>query len=372
MTGPLSGVRVVELKGIGPAPFCGMMLADLGADVVRVERPAPGAGPYAPATDVLGRGRTSVALNLKQPGSTDTVLDLVERADILIEGFRPGVMERLGLGPDSCLARNPALVYGRMTGWGQDGPYARTAGHDINYIAVSGALGAMGPANGPPGLPLNLLGDFGGGGMLLVVGVLAALLHSRNTGEGQVVDAAIVDGTATLSSLLYGLMAQERWTAQRGENFLDGSAPYYTVYPCADGRFLAVGALEDQFYRALLEGLGASDDPVLTTDRTRPDNWAAIRKRLEGLFASRPRQSWLEVFAGTDACVSPVLGLDDAHEDTHASARGTFIDVGGVVQPAPAPRFSRTRTSPPWPAPAPGRDNAIVLGSSASEPHRES
>ncbi|MFS8198362.1 CaiB/BaiF CoA transferase family protein [Streptomyces sp. CWNU-52B] len=371
MTGPLTGVRVVELKGIGPAPFCGMMLADLGADVVRVERPVSGAGPHAPATDVLGRGRSSVALDLKQPGAADSVLALVERADVLIEGFRPGVMERLGLGPEPCLARNPALVYGRMTGWGQDGPYARTAGHDINYIAVSGALGAMGPADGPPALPLNLLGDFGGGGMLLAVGVLAALLHSRVTGEGQVVDAAIVDGTATLSALLHGLMAQGRWTAERGGNFLDGSAPYYTVYPCEDQLFVAVGALEDQFYAQLLAGLGAGDDPVLTTDRTGRHNWPAIRDRLGGLFASRPRREWLEVFAGSDACVSPVLGLADAPQDAHVGARRTFVDVGGVPQPAPAPRFSRTPASTPRPAPSPGHDTATVLGGLASEPRRK-
>ncbi|MBD0736700.1 CaiB/BaiF CoA transferase family protein [Streptomyces sp. CBMA29] len=371
MTGPLAGVRVIELLGLGPGPFCGMLLADLGAEVIRVERPAEEGGP-APrgAADVLGRGRRSVALDLKRPDAAAEVMDLVADADVLIEGFRPGVTERLGIGPEPCLARNPGLVYGRMTGWGQDGPYAATAGHDVNYIAVSGALGAMGPADGPPPLPLNLLGDFGGGGMLLAVGVLSALLHARDTGQGQVVDAAIVDGTATLSSLLYGLLAQDRWSARRGGNFLDGSAPYYSLYACADGNHLAVGALEDRFYDLLLDILGVPDDPVLTTARTDPANWPAMRRRFEEMFATRPRAAWVRAFAGTDACVSPVLGLDDAARDPHLTARGTFIEIDGVRQPAPAPRFSRTVPATPKPAPAPGQDTASVRAERAERAER--
>ncbi|NKQ52410.1 CoA transferase [Amycolatopsis sp. K13G38] len=354
-TGPLKGIRIIELLGLGPGPFCGMLLADLGADVIRVERPG------LAKVDVLGRGRRSIALDLKQPGAADTVLDLVAGADALIEGFRPGVTERLGLGPETCLARNPRLVYGRMTGWGQDGPYASMAGHDVNYISVAGALGAIGTAEGPPVLPLNLLGDFGGGGMLLAVGVLAALLHARATGEGQVVDAAIVDGTATLTALIHGLIAAGRWKPVRGGNFLDGSAPYYTTYRCADGDHISVGALEDQFYEALLTGLGASGDAVLSENRTDPANWPAIRTRLGELFAARSRPDWVEVFAGTDACVSPVYGLSDAMTDPHLRARDVFVEIDGVRQPAPAPRFSRTVPGTPAAAPEPGRDTETVL-----------
>ncbi|MEU7874576.1 CaiB/BaiF CoA-transferase family protein [Dactylosporangium sp. NPDC049140] len=358
MTGPLRGVRVVELLGLGPGPFCGMLLADLGAEVIRVERPG------SSKVDVLGRGRRSLALDLKSPGAAATVLDLVATADALIEGFRPGVAERLGVGPEACLKRNPRLVYGRMTGWGQDGPYAATAGHDVNYIAIAGALGAIGPADGPPVLPLNLLGDFGGGGMLLAVGLLAALLHARATGEGQVVDAAIVDGTATLTALIHGLVAGGRWNPGRGGNFLDGTAPYYTTYRCADGAYVAVGALEDKFWDALLDGLGRpslSEDPAFLSDRTDPAHWPAIRARLASMFAQRSRAGWMAVFEGTDACVSPVHEPAEAAADPHLRARSTFVDIAGVVQPAPAPRFSVTVPDLPHPAPAPGQDSASVL-----------
>src|SRR5215211_743357 len=342
--GPLQGVRVVELASIGPGPFCAMLLADLGAEVLAVDRPATGQGGW-PA--LFARGRRRVAVDLKHPEGPGLVLDLVAGADALVEGFRPGVAERLGIGPDACLARNPRLVYGRVTGWGQEGPLAGSAGHDIDYIALAGALHPVGPADGPPVPPLNLLGDFGGGGMLLALGVVAALLEAARSGRGQVVDAAMVDGAALLTTQLHELLAAGLWTDRRGANLLDGGAPFYGVYETADGRHLAVGALEPQFWAELLErlGLDAAELPA-QLDR---NGWPELRERLAALFRTRPRDEWCELLAGTDACVAPVLGLGEAPAHRHNRARGTFVDVGGVVQPAPAPRFSRTPPGPPQP-----------------------
>ena len=353
--GPLQGLRVVELAGIGPGPFAAMLLADLGADVVRVDR--PGASPLfgRHGTDLLTRGRRSVAVDLKHPDGAATVLALTERADVLLEGFRPGVVERLGLGPEPCLARNPRLVYGRMTGWGQDGPLAHTAGHDVGYIAVTGALHAIGRAGGPPQVPVNLLGDFGGGAMYLVVGVLAALLESRTSGRGQVVDAAIVDGTAHLSTMLLGMLAGGLWTDRRGENLLDTGVPWYDVYETADGRHVAVGALEPQFHAQLLDRLG------LTGTAPPREDAGALRRVLTETFATRTRDEWTAVFEGSDACVAPVLSYAEAREHPHLAARGTYVESGGIVQPAPAPRFSRTPGRLDRPPPEPGQHTREVL-----------
>lgn len=338
-TGPLRGVRVVELAGIGPAPHAAMTLADLGADVIRVERPegVPGAGPRE--TDVLTRGRPSVTMDLKHPRAVATVLALVERADVLVEGMRPGAAERLGLGPQECLARNGSLVYARMTGWGQDGPLARTAGHDVDYLAVSGTLHGLGRAGGPPQFPQNLLGDFGGGSTYLVIGVLAALLEARSSGRGQVVDAAIVDGAAHLAAMLTGVVAGGAWREERGTNLLDSGAPFYDVYETADGRHMAVGALEEPFYAELLDRLGLRGT---APDRADRGAWPQLRALLAQAFGSRSQAEWTEVFDGSDACVAPVLPLREAPAHPHLAARGTYVDRAGVVQPAPAPRFSRT------------------------------
>ncbi len=353
-TGPLAGVRVVELAGLGPAPFCAMLLADLGADVVRVDRPGTGTG----SDDLLNRGKRSIAVDLKHERGAETVLALAERADVLLEGFRPGVAERLGVGPDSCWERNPKLVYGRMTGWGQDGPLATSAGHDVDYIALSGALHAIGRKGGPPQIPVNMLGDFGGGAMYLAVGVLAALLRARGDGAGQVVDASIVDGSAHLATMLFGMLAGGGWTTDRGTNLLDSGAPFYDVYATADGEYMAVGALEPQFYEELLERLGLTG---LVPDRDDPANWGELRKRFGEVFAGRTRQEWTEVFDGTDACVSPVLSMTEAAEHPHVRARGTIADSGGTPQPAPAPRFSGTPNPQPGTVPEPGADGAAVL-----------
>ena len=354
--GPLAGVRVVELAGIGPGPFCAMLLADLGAEVLRVDRPAA-ARPGWPT--VLARGRRSVAVDLKHPDGAGVVLDLVASADALVEGFRPGVAERLGIGPDACLARNPRLVYGRVTGWGQEGPWRLAAGHDIDYVALAGALHPIGQAGGPPVPPLNLVGDFGGGGMLLALGVVAALLEVGRSGAGQVVDAAMVDGAALLTTQFHELLAAGLWREERGANLLDGGAPFYGVYETADGRHLAVGALEPQFYAELLRrlGLDAGDLPG-QLDR---DGWPLVRERLAALFRTRTREEWCELLAGTDACVAPVLGLGEAPAHPHNRARGTFVDVGGVVQPGPAPRFSRTPSDPPTPPARPGEHTDQAL-----------
>ncbi len=356
--GPLAGVRVVELAGIGPTPFAAMTLADMGADVVRIDR--PGAGPlFGPAeADLLNRGRRSVAVDLKHADGAATVLRLVERADVLIEGFRPGVAERLGLGPDECLRVNRRLVYGRMTGWGQEGPLAHAAGHDLGYIATTGVLHAIGRAGGPPQVPLNLLGDFGGGGMYLVTGVLAALLEARASGQGQVVDAAIVDGTAHLSTMIAGMRAWGGWSDERGTNVLDTGAPYYDVYETSDGRHMALAALEPQFYDEFVARFGVSDLP----DRHDPQQWSALRERIAQRFRERTQAEWTQVYDGTDACVAPVLTFDEAAKGPHLAARRTFVEHHGVVQPAPAPRFSRTPTAlgtPP--ASAGGQDSRSAL-----------
>jgi alpha-methylacyl-CoA racemase len=354
--GPLAGVRVVELAGIGPGPFCAMLLADLGAEVLRVDRPAASRTAWP---TVLARGRRSVAVDLKHPDGAGVVLDLVAAADALVEGFRPGVAERLGIGPDACLARNPRLVYGRVTGWGQEGPWRQAAGHDIDYIALAGALHPIGQAGGPPVPPLNLVGDFGGGGMLLALGVVAALLEAGRSGAGQVVDAAMVDGAALLTTQFHELLAAGLWGQERGANLLDGGAPFYGVYETADGRHLAVGALEPQFWAELLRRLGLDGgDLPAQLDR---DGWPRLRERLAALFRTRTREEWCELLAGTDACVAPVLGLREAPAHPHNQARGTFVEVGGVTQPAPAPRFSRTPCDPPAPAARPGEHTDQAL-----------
>jgi alpha-methylacyl-CoA racemase len=359
--GPLNGVRVIEIASLAPAPFGCMILADLGADVLRVDR-AERCGPKAKVpADPLSRGRRSIGLNLKDQGAVEILLRLVEGADVLVEGFRPGVAERLGFGPEVCAARNPRLVFARMTGWGQDGPLAPTAGHDIDYIAISGALGPIGRAGERPVPPLNLVGDFGGGGMLLAMGILAALVERGTSGTGQVVDAAMVDGSALLTSFLYGLLATGAWQDRRGSNLLDGGAPFYDTYVCADGGFVAVGALEPQFYAALLAGLGLTDAGLPAQhDRA---GWPVLRARFAAAFASRTRDAWAQVFAGTDACVSPVLSLTEAPVHPHAAARSAFVEVGGIVQPAPAPRFSRSAADHPAAAPRPGADTDGVLAS---------
>jgi alpha-methylacyl-CoA racemase len=345
-TGPLSGLRVVELEGIGPVPHAAMVLADLGADVVRVGRPSGGLqiGPGG-AVDPTVRGRRVISANLKEPAGREAVLSLAERADVLVEGLRPGVTERLGVGPEDCLGRNPRLVYGRMTGWGQDGPLAQRAGHDINYISLTGALHAIGRAGERPVPPLNLVGDFGGGSMLLVTGVLAALWEAQRSGQGQVVDAAMIDGASLLVQMVWGMLPSGWWTDERGANLLDGAAPFYDTYTCADGRFVAVGAIEPQFYRALLDGLGlAADELPGQLDRSR---WPELKARLAEIFATRTRDEWAAVFDGTDACVTPVLAFGEVPGHPHVAARGTVVDRDGVLQAAPAPRFSRTRTELP-------------------------
>jgi alpha-methylacyl-CoA racemase len=349
----------VELAGIGPAPHAAMLLADLGADVVRVERPAGGLQLAPTAQDQMLRGRRSVTLDLKDPADRETLLRLAQRADVLIEGLRPGVTERLGIGPADCRARNPRLVYARMTGWGQHGPLADRAGHDIDYIAVSGVLGAIGSAGGKPVPPLNLVGDFGGGSMFLVMGVLAALWERERSGTGQVIDAAMVDGVSALAQMFWSLRACGLWSDQRGANLLDSGVPYYDTYACADGRYVAVGALEPQFYAALLDGLGLTEAGL--PDRSDPAGWPVLRQRFTDAFANRSRDEWLAVFDGTDACVAPVLSFAEVPDHPHIAARGTIITVGGVPQAAPAPRFSRTVPDSPTPPPQPGADTAAVL-----------
>jgi alpha-methylacyl-CoA racemase len=356
MSGPLTGIRVVELAGIGPGPFCGMVLADQGADVVMVERPSEGS---LPIPNPSRRGRRSIVVDLKRPEGVELVLRLVDGSDALIEGYRPGVAERLGLGPDRCLERNPRLVYGRMTGWGQDGPLAETAGHDIDYIALTGALHAIGRRDERPVPPLNLVGDFGGGGMLLAFGVVAALLEARTTGRGQVVDAAMVDGAALLMQPAFELRSWGFWQDRRGVNLLDGGAPFYDTYETADGRAVAVGALEPQFFSQLLRVLEI--DPAEVPAQLDVSGWPALRARFEDSFRRKTRDEWVEAFAGTDACVAPVISMDEAIAHPHLAARGTFVRVGDVDQPGPAPRFSGHPRSAPAPPPAPGADTEEVL-----------
>lgn len=366
MTGALSGVRIVELAGIGPAPYGVMLLADLGADVVRVDRLVSGDQPDTAASMVgLSRNRRSLAADLKHAEGLATVRRLVSSADVLVEGFRPGVAERLGLGPDELRSDHPRLIYARMTGWGQDGPLAPRAGHDLDYAAVAGALHPIGRPDEPPPPPINYLADFGGGGTFLALGVLAALFERERSGRGQVVDAAMVDGAASLTTFLHGLLAAGAWTTQRGSNLLDGAAPYYDTYRCSDGRFVAVGALEPQFFAQLCEVLGLDPDEWPQHDRAL---WPDQKARLAELFATRTRDEWVEAFAGTDACVAPVLDLSEAPTHPHNRERGTFVDVGGSPQPAPAPRLSRTPGEVARPAPAPGADTDVVLGELGLDP----
>jgi alpha-methylacyl-CoA racemase len=361
--GPLEGISVVEMAGLGPGPFAGMMLADLGATVIRVDRLSSGwdvlGATTAGRADVVSRGRRSIAVDLKSAEGVELVLKLVDPADVLIEGFRPGVMERLGLGPEVCLERNPRLVFGRMTGWGQDGPLAKTVGHDINYIALSGALGAIGRRGEGPVPPLNLVGDYGGGGMLLAYGVVAALLSTAHTGAGQVVDAAMVDGSALLMAQFYGMRALGRWTDERGTNLLDTGAPFYDVYPSADGGYLSVGPIEPAFFAILLERLGIDDIDAGT--QYDPRSWPALRLRLAREFASRTRAESEALFAGVDGCVIPVLSLSEAPQHPHNVARATFVMRDEVVQPAPAPRFSATPAQLDLPPPTVGQHTDAVL-----------
>jgi alpha-methylacyl-CoA racemase len=361
--GPLAGLRVIEMVGIGPCPFAAMMLADMGADVIRIDRkPDPNApNPYptlGTKYDVMARGRRTLALDLKHPRARQLLLDLVVKADALVEGFRPGVMERLGLGPDVCHDRNPKLVYGRVTGWGQTGPLAQAAGHDLNYVALSGMLHAMGDADRPPTPPLNLVGDFGGGGMMLAFGVVCAMLEAKTSGRGQVVDAAMTDGAALLGAMMYGLRAHGSWSAARSGNLLDGGAPFYATYACADGKFVAVGAIEPQFYARLLALTGASG-PAFEA-QWRHGDWPALKEKFAALFATRTRDAWCALLEGTDACFAPVLDMDEAPRHPHNAARHTFVDVDGVPQPAPAPRFSRT-PGEARPVAAAGQDGDAIL-----------
>jgi alpha-methylacyl-CoA racemase len=344
--GPLAGVKVIEIAAIGPAPFCAMMLADLGADVIRVDR-ASGRAEDRPPGDPMLRNRRSIALDLKNPAAIEALLGLVSKSEILIEGFRPGVMERLGIGPEPCLQRNHKLVYGRMTGWGQDGPLATAAGHDINYIALAGVLSLIGPPGGKPVPPLNLVGDFGGGGMLLAFGLLAALTEARQSGRGQVVDAAMVDGAAALMQMFFGLKARGMFRDATGENFLAGAAPYYDTYRTSDGKYIAIGSLEPQFFAELLDKLGLEHEryrklgfPMSIDPAT--EGWRELREAITAAVAKRTRDEWCSIMEGSDVCFAPVLGLEEATGHRHNVARGTFISVDGVQQAAPAPRFSRS------------------------------
>ena len=364
MPGPLHGIKVIELAGIGPCPFAAMMLADMGAEVIRIDRkPAPGAETPFPSLgtrfDVMARNRRSLALDLKHPAAREVVLALAEQADILIEGFRPGVMERLGLGPDACRARNPKLVYGRITGWDQTGPLSQAAGHDLNYIALSGMLHAMGRAGSPPSPPLNLVGDFSGGAMMLAFGVVCAALEARSSGQGQVVDAAMTDGSSLLGAMLYGLRAHGSWSDKRASNMLDGGAPFYDTYACSDGKYLAVGAIEPQFYARLLALSGATGPDF--AQQWNEARWPALKATFAALFATRTRDAWCALLEGTDACVAPVLDMAEAPAHPHNRARASFIEIDGVTQPAPAPRFSRTVPDAVAGPATPGQHSAAIL-----------
>ncbi|MCB1921069.1 MAG: CoA transferase [Candidatus Competibacteraceae bacterium] len=340
--GPLQGIKIIEFAGLGPVPFSAMLLSDLGAEVVQLNRDTanPEANLFSPEKNIPNRGRRILRLDLKSPEGQATALRLIQSADALIEGFRPGVMERLGLGPEVALARNPRLVYGRMTGWGQTGPLAQTAGHDINYLAITGALHAIGRADSGPVPPLNLIADYGGGAMFLIVGILAALLEARNSGQGQVVDAAMTDGSALLMSAMYSLRAMGFWADQRERNFLDGGAHFYDTYQCADSKWLAVGPIEPHFYQILLEGCGVTDpDP---RQQWNPKSWRPMKERLREAFRTKTRDEWCALFENSDACVTPVLSMEEAPAHPHNQARETFVEFAGLTQPAPAPRFSRT------------------------------
>ena len=354
---PLSDIRILEFAGIGPGPFCGMLLSDLGADVVRIDR--PGVHPQGVGA-VTGRGRRSVALDLKSADGNRTALKLIETADAMFEGFRPGVMERMGLGPDAAMARNPALVYGRMTGWGQEGPLSQAAGHDLNYIAISGALGAMGRPGLPPAPPLNLVGDYGGGAMFLAMGLLAGILRAKTTGEGQVIDAAMSDGSALLMAMFHDLKSMGLWRDQRGSNFLDGAAPFYDTYECADGRYISIGSIEPQFYAVLLEKIGLSDDPGFATQMN-PAKWPDMKAKLAHVIKGKSRDEWCEIMEGTDVCFAPVLSLEEAPSHPHNVARETFVELDGHLHPAPSPRFQNVPNRPDRPAPRPGEHTEEVL-----------
>jgi alpha-methylacyl-CoA racemase len=353
--GPLTGLKIVEFAGIGPGPFCGMLLSDLGADVVRVDRVG---GRGGAKSDITSRGRRSIALDLKDPAAIETALELMDRADAVFEGFRPGVMERLGLGPDVALKRNPKLVYGRMTGWGQTGPFAEAAGHDINYIAITGALHAIGTAEKPVP-PLNLVGDFGGGALYLAFGLLAGVIHARASGEGQVIDCAMTDGAASLMSMFYGMLASGVWSDERRSNLLDGAAPFYDTYACSCGNFISLGSIEPQFYALLMEKAGV-DDPAFKAQMNRGD-WPALKAKLANIILTKSRDDWSAIMDATDVCYAPVLSLKEAPAHPHNAARQTFVDLDGVVQPAPAPRFSATPGKIQGPPPAIGAHTADVL-----------
>lgn len=356
--GPLAGYKVIEMVGLGPGPFCAMMLADMGADVIRVDK-IGGNFLMSRPKDVLGRGRPSLSVNLKDPQGVETVLKLVEQADALIEGFRPGVMERLGLGPDDCQARNSKLVYGRMTGWGQEGPMAQAAGHDINYIALAGALHAIGRKGEKPVPPLNLVGDFGGGGMFLAYGVVCALLEAQKSAKGQVVDAAMVDGTATLTGMFFSMQQTGMWNDERGTNMLDTGSHYYETYETSDGKWVSIGSMEPQFYAELVEKTGV--DPELFKPQVDPSSWDACKAELTRVFKTKTRDEWCEIMEGSDVCFAPVLSLSEAPDHPHMKARSTFIEVDGINQPAPAPRFSRTPGEVRHGTHKPGADSVQVL-----------
>ncbi len=361
MAGPLSGVRIIEIAGLGPAPFASMVLADMGADVVRVDRSSSvrGGDPSTPPVDLLNRGRRSIGLDLKSSDGVEVLLSLVEGADALVEGFRPGVAERLGFGPDVCLARNPKLVFGRMTGWGQDGPYAPTAGHDINYIALSGTLHAIGRAGEAPLPPLNLVGDFGGGGMLLAFGVVCGILEARSSGSGQVIDAAMVDGAALLSTMIHGFRAMGIWEDDRGTNLLDTGAHFYEVYETKDGGYVSIGSIEPQFYAELLEKTGLDgEDLPWQHDKA---HWPELKVRLAEVFRSKTRDEWDAIMEGSDVCYAPVLSMAEAPTHPHNAQRGTFVEIAGVTQPGPAPRFSRTAPAVPEPPAHAGQHTDEVL-----------
>ncbi len=355
--GPLTGIKVIEMAAIGPVPFCAMMLSDMGAEVIRIDRLSQkGSGSSA---NVLYRGRKSVAFDLKNSIALDSTLRLSDQADVILEGFRPGVMERLGLGPEVCLERNPKLIYGRMTGWGQSGPLSHAAGHDINYISIAGALGSMGYADRPPAPPLNLIGDFGGGAMYLLAGILAAIVERNSSGKGQVVDAAMTDGTASLLSPFYGYMAMGMWSTERYSNRLDGGAFYYGSYECSDGKYISLGSLEPQFYALLLEKCGITDETF--KEQSDQEAWPIKREKMEELFKTKTQQEWCGILEGTDVCFAPVLNLKEAPDHPHNKTRQTFVKVQGVTQPAPAPRFSRTQGKIQSPAALTGENTEEVL-----------
>jgi alpha-methylacyl-CoA racemase len=371
--GALTGIRVVEMAAIGPVPFSGMMLSDMGADVVRIDRLGDARTPFAvdPRQDVIGRGRRSIGLDLKNPAGLKVAAALIGRAGVLLEGSRPGVMERLGLGPESCWVGNPKLVFGRATGWGQAGDLAARAGHDINYLALAGVLHGIGRKGEPPVPPINLLGDYGGGGMLLTVGVLAAFIESQQSGKGQVVDAAMIDGASVLQTVLFGLTAISQWRPERGTNFLDSGCFYYDVYETADGKFMSVGALEAKFFAALLRGLELQSEEF--PDRENPLLWDAYRDKFRAAFRARTQAAWTKIFADTDACVTPVLTMQEAARDRHARQRRSFLEMGGITQPSPAPRFSRTSSEVRSPPPINGehtREILVEIGCSAAEIER--